>query len=48
LIEIDIEAVPWKDAVVAAPPRIDAGDLLIPTARGWERRPTRRSKIHVR
>ena len=35
IMEIDIEDVSWKDAVVTHPPRIEAGDLLIPTGVGW-------------
>lgn len=35
VMEIDIEDVPWKDSVVTVPPRIEAGDLLIPTGIGW-------------
>ena len=35
VMEIDIEDVPWKDDVVTNPPRIDAGDLLLPTGIGW-------------
>jgi L-alanine-DL-glutamate epimerase-like enolase superfamily enzyme len=35
VMEIDIEDVPWKDGVVTVPPRIEAGELLIPTGAGW-------------
>ncbi|HEY0420495.1 MAG TPA: mandelate racemase/muconate lactonizing enzyme family protein [Acetobacteraceae bacterium] len=35
VMEIDIEDVSWKDEVVTVPPRIEAGDLLIPTGAGW-------------
>ncbi|MDQ2804831.1 MAG: mandelate racemase/muconate lactonizing enzyme family protein [Pseudomonadota bacterium] len=33
--EIDIDDVPWKDALVSAPPVIERGELLIPTGAGW-------------
>jgi L-alanine-DL-glutamate epimerase-like enolase superfamily enzyme len=33
-MENDIKDVPWKDEVVA-PPKIEAGELLIPTGVGW-------------
>ena len=35
VMEIDIEDVPWKDATVTVPPRIQNGELLIPTGIGW-------------
>jgi galactonate dehydratase len=35
VMEIDIEDVPWKDDLVTVPPRIEAGELLIPTGPGW-------------
>ena len=35
VMEIDIEDVPWKDSIVTAPPRIEAGELLLPTGVGW-------------
>ena len=35
VMEIDIEDVPWKDDLVTAPPRIENGELLIPTGAGW-------------
>ncbi len=35
VMEIDIEDVPWKDATVTVPPRIEGGELLIPTGAGW-------------
>jgi galactonate dehydratase len=35
VMEIDVEDVPWKDSVVTAPPRIEAGELLLPTGIGW-------------
>ena len=35
VMEIDIEDVPWKDEVVSYAPKIEAGDLLLPTGIGW-------------
>ena len=35
VMEIDIEDVPWKDALVSVPPVIEDGHLLIPTGVGW-------------
>lgn len=35
VMEIDIEDVPWKDDLVTVPPRIENGELLIPTGAGW-------------
>ncbi len=35
VMEIDIDDVPWKDALVTRPPVIEAGALLIPTGAGW-------------
>ncbi len=35
VMEIDIEDVPWKDDLVTTPPRIENGELLIPTGAGW-------------
>ena len=35
IMEIDVEDVPWKDALVTHPPVIEAGELLIPTGPGW-------------
>lgn len=35
VMEIDIDDVAWKDALVSAPPVIEAGELLIPTGPGW-------------
>jgi L-alanine-DL-glutamate epimerase-like enolase superfamily enzyme len=34
-MEIDVEDVPWKDALVTHPPVIESGDLLTPTGPGW-------------
>jgi L-alanine-DL-glutamate epimerase-like enolase superfamily enzyme len=33
--EIDVDDVPWKDALVTRPPVLEAGHLLLPTAPGW-------------
>ena len=35
VMEIDIEDVTWKDALVSVPPVIEDGHLLIPTGIGW-------------
>ena len=35
VMEIDIDDVPWKDAVVSTVPVVEAGELLIPTGAGW-------------
>ena len=35
VMEIDIDDVAWKDALVTAPPVVEAGELLIPTGPGW-------------
>jgi len=35
VMEIDIEDVSWKDALVSVPPAIEDGHLLIPTGAGW-------------
>jgi L-alanine-DL-glutamate epimerase-like enolase superfamily enzyme len=35
VMEIDVDDVPWKDALVTRPPVIEAGELLIPTGAGW-------------
>ncbi len=35
VMEIDVDDVPWKDALVTRPPAIGAGELLIPTGAGW-------------
>jgi galactonate dehydratase len=35
VMEIDIEDVPWKDDLVTPVPKIDAGELLLPTGPGW-------------
>lgn len=35
IMEIDVDDVPWKDALVTHPPVIENGELLIPTRPGW-------------
>jgi L-alanine-DL-glutamate epimerase-like enolase superfamily enzyme len=35
IMEIDVDDVPWKDDLVDAPPRVEAGHLVIPTRPGW-------------
>jgi L-alanine-DL-glutamate epimerase-like enolase superfamily enzyme len=35
VMEIDIDDVPWKDELVTNPPRIENGELILPTAPGW-------------
>ena len=35
VMEIDIDDVPWKDALVSTVPAVEAGALLIPTGAGW-------------
>ena len=35
VMEIDIDDVPWKDAVVSTVPVVEAGELLLPTGAGW-------------
>ncbi len=35
VMEIDVDDVPWKDALMTHPPSIEAGELLIPTGAGW-------------
>lgn len=34
-MEIDVDDVPWKDALVTEPPRIENGRLILPTKPGW-------------
>jgi L-alanine-DL-glutamate epimerase-like enolase superfamily enzyme len=34
-MEIDIDDVPWKDDLVTQVPRIDNGELLLPSGPGW-------------
>jgi galactonate dehydratase len=35
VMEIDIEDVPWKDDLVSVVPKIEHGELLLPTGIGW-------------
>jgi len=35
IMEIDIDSVPWRDEFVTAPPIVEAGEMLLPTAPGW-------------
>jgi L-alanine-DL-glutamate epimerase-like enolase superfamily enzyme len=35
ILEIDVDDVPWRDDLVTALPRIEAGVLTIPSAPGW-------------
>ena len=35
IMEIEGDDVPWKDDLVTAPPRIENGELLVPSAPGW-------------
>jgi L-alanine-DL-glutamate epimerase-like enolase superfamily enzyme len=35
VMEIDIDDVPWKDALLTVPPVIEHGELLLPTGPGW-------------
>jgi len=35
IMEIDIDDVPWKRELVTAPPVIESGSILVPTAPGW-------------
>jgi len=35
VMEIDIDDVPWKDGLVTNPPKIENGELIVPTAPGW-------------
>jgi galactonate dehydratase len=35
IMEFDPETVAWQDDLVTRPPRIEAGDLLLPTGPGW-------------
>jgi galactonate dehydratase len=35
IMEYEVDDVPWKDALVTATPRIENGEMLIPTAPGW-------------
>jgi L-alanine-DL-glutamate epimerase-like enolase superfamily enzyme len=35
IMEIEVDDVPWKDALFTAVPRIENGALVVPTAPGW-------------
>jgi galactonate dehydratase len=35
IMEIDVDDVPWKDALVDAPPVIERGEAVLPTRPGW-------------
>jgi L-alanine-DL-glutamate epimerase-like enolase superfamily enzyme len=35
IMEIDIDDVPWKADLVTDPPRIENGEMLLPTGPGW-------------
>jgi L-alanine-DL-glutamate epimerase-like enolase superfamily enzyme len=35
IMEIEVDDVPWKDELVTAPPVIENGALVVPTAPGW-------------
>jgi L-alanine-DL-glutamate epimerase-like enolase superfamily enzyme len=35
IMEIDVDDVPWKDALVDVPPVVRDGQLVIPTRPGW-------------
>ncbi len=35
IMEIDIDDVPWKDDLITEPPRIEAGELILPKGPGW-------------
>ena len=35
VMEIDIDDVPWKDELVTVPPKIENGELILPTGPGW-------------
>ena len=35
IMEIDIDDVPWKDALVTRQPEINAGHMKTPTGPGW-------------
>ena len=35
IMEIDVDDVPWKDDLVTAPPLVEDGHLLLPSAPGW-------------
>jgi len=35
IMEIDLDAVPWRDELVSTPPVIENGELVLPTGPGW-------------
>ena len=35
IMETDVDAVPWRDELVDAPPIIENGDFILPTRPGW-------------
>ena len=35
IMEIEVDDVPWKDDLVTVLPRIENGELVVPTAPGW-------------
>lgn len=35
IMEVEVDDVPWRDELVTQAPRIDGGDLLLPTGSGW-------------
>lgn len=35
IMEIEVDDVPWKDELLTAPPVIENGEILVPTAPGW-------------
>jgi L-alanine-DL-glutamate epimerase-like enolase superfamily enzyme len=35
VMEVDVDDVPWKDALVDHPPVVEAGELVLPTRPGW-------------
>jgi L-alanine-DL-glutamate epimerase-like enolase superfamily enzyme len=35
ICEIDVDDVPWRDELVTAAPRVEAGELAVPTGPGW-------------
>ncbi len=35
IMELEVDDVPWKDALVTRPPVVEAGAFVVPTAPGW-------------
>jgi L-alanine-DL-glutamate epimerase-like enolase superfamily enzyme len=35
IMEIEVDDVPWKDDLVTKPPKIENGELVVPTGPGW-------------